>query len=304
MSETHPAPEQPPRRSTLRSGLILLAVITAMVAAALGSGAAGGTPIDEAAGGWFSADATPLAPASPAFRIWSAIYLGLLLYAVTLQFPSVGSSARHRRIGPWAAASAVLNAAWIFSVQAGLITLSLVIIGVLLVVLLRMLLMLRSHQPLNWWDRLITDGTFGLYLGWVCVASAANAASWAGAAGANGFLAWEFAAIAVVVVLAGIALGLARYTGAHIAPALSISWGLLWIGLGRIDGDFASTTLVATGAVTALAVLAGTVFFRAFIPENPLYYPRRPPLSVAPETPSAATQHTDYSSTPRTGGHR
>src|SRR5699024_9254852 len=55
--------------------ITLLGAAAALVAAFIGSGALGGTPIAEAAGGVLSADATPVAPAGSAFSIWSVIYL-------------------------------------------------------------------------------------------------------------------------------------------------------------------------------------------------------------------------------------
>ena len=48
---------------------VTVAFALAMVGTAVGVGAFGGSPIDEAAGGLLAADATHLAPATPAFRI-------------------------------------------------------------------------------------------------------------------------------------------------------------------------------------------------------------------------------------------
>lgn len=62
--------------------ITLIGVAAAIVMAFIGSGALGGTPVAEAAGGALSADATPLAPAGTAFSIWSVIYIGLAGYAI------------------------------------------------------------------------------------------------------------------------------------------------------------------------------------------------------------------------------
>ena len=112
--------------------LTMLAVFAAIGLAVLGSGAFGGTPINQAADGALSADATPLAPAGPAFSIWSIIYAGLLGYAIYQLLPAQRQGSRHAerhgQLRPWAALSAVLNAVWIAVVQAGVIWASVLII--------------------------------------------------------------------------------------------------------------------------------------------------------------------------------
>ena len=69
-------------RDRVRQATVAVSAVVAIIGAFMGSGAAGGTPIDRAAGGALSATATPIAPAGPAFSIWSVIYLGLIAYAV------------------------------------------------------------------------------------------------------------------------------------------------------------------------------------------------------------------------------
>src|SRR5690554_5378873 len=104
-------------RDTVRQIVVLLSALIAVVGAFVGSGAAGGTPIQDAAGGALSADATPIAPAGPAFAIWSVIYLGLIAYAVWQLLPRNKRDPRQRLLGYPIAASLILNAAWILSVQ-------------------------------------------------------------------------------------------------------------------------------------------------------------------------------------------
>ena len=70
-----------------------------------------GNPVEQTAGGAFSADATLLAPATPAFSIWSVIYLLLVAYVVWLWTPAGGASERARSLGWLPAASILLNGA-------------------------------------------------------------------------------------------------------------------------------------------------------------------------------------------------
>lgn len=242
--------------------LVLLSGIVATAGAFLGSGVLGGTPIAEAAGGWLNEDSTPLAPASAAFRIWSVIYLGLLAYSVWQLLPAQRRSERHRALRPWAVASMLLNAAWIWVVQLGWLALSLVVIVVLLAVLGWILRLLVRTGSAGWAESLITDGTFGLYLGWVTIATVANTSAVLGAAGFDGFgLPIAVVASVVLAVAALIGVATAWRSGGRIAPALALSWGLAWITVGRLDGGLESTgTAVAAGIASAVVLVTAVVF--------------------------------------------
>lgn len=232
----------------------------------IGVGVFGGTPIAEAAGGTLSADATYLAPASPAFSIWSVIYTGLGLYTLYQWFPSQRASGRQRSLGWLVAASLVLNAAWILSVQAGSVLLSVVVIVALLVVLalcFRRCVTQRGHGLV---EAVVVDGTLGLYLGWVCVATCANTASALVAEGFDGFgLEPVFWAVLVLIVAAGIGVGLAEAGRGRLAPAAALAWGLAWIGLSRLNGGLESgpTAAAAVAAAVVVVVITGLVRLRS-----------------------------------------
>lgn len=244
------------------AAITIIAVSVSIVGSFIGSGALGGTPIAEAAGGALSADATPLAPGGGAFSIWSVIYLGLAGYALWQLAPGPRSSARQRSLRPWAIASALLNAAWIWSVQLGFLVGSVIVIVALLIVLIRMLLLMDASAPQGRLDMLLTDGTFGLYLGWVTVATVANVAALIAAAGIGAFVGWEIAASAVVVLAGGIGVGMAVSTRGRLAPALAVSWGLAWIAVGRVDGGLESMVIAWVAGVSAAAVLVSAVSLR------------------------------------------
>ncbi|GAA4107439.1 TspO/MBR related protein [Enteractinococcus coprophilus] len=246
--------------------LTVLAVVVAIGLSFIGSGAVGGTPINEAADGALSADATPFAPAGPAFSIWSVIYAGLFGYAIYQLLPAqrAGSrhAARHAQLRPWAALSALLNAAWIGVVQADSVGGSVLVIVVLLLVLIRILMILRKTRTHTKTDALLTDGTFGLYLGWVAVATTANIAAWVSTFGVDKFTGWEWAAVAIIAVVMLIGLGLAVYSRGRIAPALAISWGVTWLAIARMEGQYESPIIVWAAFIAAAVVLVATVIIR------------------------------------------
>ena len=218
-----------------------------------------GTRVEESAGGSLSATATLLAPAVRAFSIWSVIYAGLIAYVVWQWLPSQTASPRARRIGWLAAASMVLNGVWLLVTQVGQLWLSVVVIVALAVVL--GLLMQRLGRPRNAGtvEKLVVDGTFGLYLGWVSVATAANITATLVASGVNPPLeVAELWAVGVLAVAAGIGVLLARVLDARLGVALAMGWGLAWIAVGRLAGEPASPLAGAAAAVAAAVVLTVT----------------------------------------------
>ncbi len=241
--------------------ITLIGVAIAIVVAFIGSGAMGGTPIAEAAGGALSADATPLAPASTAFSIWSVIYVGLAAYALWQLSPTARRSERQRVLRPWALLSVLLNAAWIWMVQLELILASVAVILALLVVLIRIMYILGRPRKGGWLEMLLTDGTFGLYFGWVLVATFANTYAWLANAGVDAFLEVPVG-VAGIVVAAVIAVLAAILDGGRVAPALATSWGLAWIAVARTEGNFEDPVLVWTAAIAAGTVLTIAVIMR------------------------------------------
>lgn len=251
------------RRDLSRQIIVLVSSVLAIVAAFIGSGVIVGTPIQDAAGGALDADSTLIAPGTGAFRIWSVIYTGMLAYAIWQVLPAQRHDERQRRLGWWVSASLVLNAAWIASVQLDLLPLSLPIIVVLLAVLCRLFVVLRRTPPNSRVETVVADGSIGLYLGWVIVATAANATAVLVAAGFDGFgLDPELWAVLVLAVAAGVGVALALWGGGRIAPALSLCWGLSWVGIARLGDEPYSVATGVAAIVAAAIVAAATVVAR------------------------------------------
>jgi len=251
-------------RDVVRQIVVVVTAVLAIVLAAYGSGAFGGASVSDAAGGALSATATTVAPATTAFSIWSVIYLGLVAYAVHQALPGQRAVTRHRRLGYWVAASLLLNAAWLFAaVQLGSVWLGAVVIVALLLVLARIFVILFHSASGGWVDAIVTDGTLGLYLGWVSVATIANIAAGLVDSGFDGFgfsAGFWSAVVLGVAALVGIALALAGR--GRIAPALSLSWGLAWIAVGRLTGEPENVVAGVAAIVAAAVVLIVTIAVR------------------------------------------
>ncbi len=245
-------------RDRVRQVTVLIGALVAILGAAIGSGAFGGQPIAEAAGGALSATATPIAPDTPAFSIWSVIYTGLVVFAVLQALPRQASDARLRAVSWWVLASMLLNAAWIGVVQAGSVGASVVVMLALLAVLASVYVRLVRLAPTRTASSVVTDVTIGLYLGWVSVATLANITAFLTVAEVGelglGAKAWS-----AIVLAAGAALAVAyamfgaRRPGVTVPIGLAMAWGLMWIGLGRANGPLLDPT-VATAAFIAAGV--------------------------------------------------
>lgn len=247
------------RNDRLRQVSVTAAEIFCVVGTLYGVGVLG-TRVEESSGGALAADATRLAPAGPAFSIWSVIYLGLAAYTLWQWLPSQSERPLHRGIGWWAAASMVLNAVWLLVTQQGWIWVSVVVIFALALVLGMLLKQLSAMPRSGVVDRVVVDGTFGLYLGWVAVATCANVTAAFVSSGVEpspGVS--DLVAALVLAVVAALGVIFARALGGRYAVAAAVAWGLAWISVARITAEPKSIITAVVAAVVALLVLATPV---------------------------------------------
>ena len=130
----------------------------------------------------------PITPANYAFSIWGLIYLGLIAFAIYQALPAQRSNPRLRRIGYWYVLSCIGNIAWEVVWLNEQINLSILMIGILLVALL--VLYIRAHinrEHVSTAESWCVNAPFGIYLGWVTVASIVNMAVVLANVGWNGF---------------------------------------------------------------------------------------------------------------------
>jgi hypothetical protein len=243
-------------RDLVRQIAVISAFCFMIIAAMVGTGLFGGTPVQDLQDGALDADGSYLAPARPAFSIWTAIYVGLFAYTVWQALPSQRERDRQRALGWLIAGTMVLNGLWLVTAQFATLPLTVLMIVALLVMLgvtFRHAVVVPGRGV---FDALLIDGVTGLHLGWVALATVANTAawltrvvpeSWAAAASAWG--------IAVLVVVALIGVAIAWASGWRIAPGLAMAWGLTWIGIGRLAFEPANSAIGVTALVAAAVVL-------------------------------------------------
>jgi len=246
-------------RDIMRQSTIIAAAVFMIIGAAVGGGAFGGESVTELQNGALSAEGSYLAPAGPAFGIWTLIYLGLTAYTVWQALPAQRDSSRQRAIGWWVAGSMVLNGLWLVTARYLNLVATVIVIAALLAVLARIIVLLGRDRASGLVDLTLFDGVMGLHFGWVTIATVANTAAWLTQTVPAGLGeqadAWGVAVLVVVAVIGAASALVTR----RLAPALATSWGLVWAAIGRLSGEPESTPIGITALIVAAVILVAGV---------------------------------------------
>ena len=197
-------------------------------------------------------------PAGYVFSIWGVIYLALIAFAVYQALPAQRDNLRLQKIGWWFVISNLFNSAWIFAWHYLQFGLSLVI----MLGLLASLLILYSkagigvQKAADWKEKLFLDIPFGIYLGWIAVATIANVSTVLLKINWNGFgIAPEI--WTVVVILVGTALAVAMaFLRKEIAYPLVAVWAFIGIYNARPEVTPVAVTALIGAAIAFLGIVA------------------------------------------------
>jgi hypothetical protein len=184
-------------------------------------------------------------PAGITFSIWGIIYLLLLVFCVVQFIPKYENAVK--RISPFVIFNFILNAIWIFAWHYEYVLLSvLVMVGLLYS-------LIQISRVLSQYSFELAKITFGIYMGWICIATIANVTTllvhiqWS----AFGVL-HEYWAISMIVIGAFItAFGMVKinpYLG------LSVCWAFIGIFIKR-QFDYPLIAYFAIGGLLALGFL-------------------------------------------------
>lgn len=115
-------------------------------------------------------------PAGYVFSIWGLIYLGLLAYTIFQALPAQQENPRLRRTGYLYVLSCAANIAWLFLWHYEQFVFSLLAMGILLLLLIAIYLRLGiGRMPVRAVETWLVRVPFSIYLGWITVATVANA---------------------------------------------------------------------------------------------------------------------------------
>jgi hypothetical protein len=244
-------------RDLIRQIAVISAIVYMIVAAAVGGGLLGGTPVEDLQGGALDEDGSYLAPAGPAFSIWSVIYLLLIAYAVWQALPSQRARDRQRSLGWWIAATAVLNGTWLVLAQFATLPLTVAGIALLLVVLCVTFVRTIRFPAQGVLDSVLIDGATGLHLGWVSLATVANTAAWLTTIGPESWVrSADLWGVLVLVVVGILGVAIAWASRWRVTPGLALGWGLSWLAVGRLQNEPPSEAIGVTAIIVAVVVVA------------------------------------------------
>ena len=188
-------------------------------------------------------------PAGLTFSIWGLIYILLAVFCV-VQFTSTDQATISKVTWPFAI-TCILNGLWIVFWHYQKMPLSLITMVGFLITLVYINSVIRNIQPG------LIKATFGIYLGWICIATIANVTT------LLIYYKWDGAGIseqtwAVIMIFAGTVIAsLAIYSFRNPFIALSVLWAFIGILIKRKD-DFRSIVIaciVGMIIVTAVALV-------------------------------------------------
>ena len=191
-------------------------------------------------------------PAGITFSIWGVIYLMLLLFCI-VQFFGSNQSALNQ-ISWFFIVSCVFNALWIVCWHYGKLPLSFLMMTGLLATLIYINIRLSGYP-----NGLI-KAAFGIYLGWICIATIANTTAWLVSLDWNGFgishEIWTMIMITAGTVIS--VLAIVKFNNPFIG--LPVIWAFAGIMIKRQD-DYRSIVICAAIA----AVVIGFFVTKSFI---------------------------------------
>ncbi len=201
-------------------------------------------------------------PAGYVFSIWGLIYLGLIAFAIYQALPAQRENPDLRGIGYLFALSCLGNIAWLFLWHFEVFPLTIVAMLALLLSLIAIYLRLgigRVSVPvaMKW----LVHIPFSIYLGWVTVATIANATS------LLDYLKWDGWGIApqtwavIMLLVATVIAALVSLTRGDVAYLLVIVWAFVGIAVKHADTPSVTNGAWITSVLVLLALVAG-VFLR------------------------------------------
>ncbi len=234
------------RRLTLRHLLNILAFVVVIVVNAL----ANTLPFNGLSTGDIANSYPSLfTPAGYVFAIWGLIYLLLAVFALYQALPAHRDNLRLARLGYLFVISCALNIAWLFSWHYLQITLSMLLMLGLLVTLVLIYQRLKIGQGhVSRGESLAVRLPFSVYLGWITVATVANASVFLLELGVRGGWAAPFWAFVMLAAATLIGLTMLRRRG-DVAFVGVLIWAFVGIAVRQWGGEALLVLAAAAAAV-------------------------------------------------------
>lgn len=215
-------------------------------------------------------DAYPnlFAPAGLTFAIWGVIYLllaGFVVYQLGfIKAKNVDRVAAIKRIGLYFMISSLANTVWVFSWHYQIIPLSLML---MLVILISLILAYNgiNKASLTFSEKILIRLPFGVYFGWITVATIANVTTFLVSISWNGF-GLSQSVWTIVAVIAGLFISIATiWKNKDIAYGLVILWAyagilnkhLMATGFAGKYPEIIATVAISMAVILIIVVVSG-----------------------------------------------
>jgi len=204
-------------------------------------------------------------PAWFTFSIWGVIYLLLIWFIIRQLIDTWRKNSLWivEKIGPWFVVSCLANIWWIFARHYTQVALSVYFMLIILISLIIISWKVKTGEKRwSWKNKIFSQVPFGVYLGWISVATIANITAYLVHIGRN---MWGMTDIfwTVVVIIVATLLGIQQlYKYANIPFVLVILRAFYGIATKRIaiDPVYASNIIWTLGLCSV--VLAGTLWWK------------------------------------------
>lgn len=198
-------------------------------------------------------------PAGYVFSIWSLIYVGLLAYAIYQALPAQANNPRLTAVAPLFILSSAANVGWLFLWHYEQFVWTFPVMALLLLSLIAIYLRLGTgvtavSRAETWLVRV----PFSIYLGWITVATIANATSLLDYLNWSGWGVSEAAWAAIMLGVAVVVAALVGYTRRDVAYLAVLVWAFIGIALKHADNGLVSG---AAWTATALVVIIALASF-------------------------------------------
>jgi len=199
-------------------------------------------------------------PAGITFSIWGIIYLLLLLFIIYQFVVAFRKSSDERgifeKIGILFLISCIFNVAWILAWHYEIVWLSLIIMVLLLISLISIYVRLGTGRPqIKNSEKILANIPFSVYLGWITIATIANATAFLVKINWNKFgisdQLW-----AVIVIAAGVIITLAIvFSRNDIFYCFVVIWALVGILLKRMADNSMPDQLVIIASIVGMSLV-------------------------------------------------
>jgi hypothetical protein len=196
-------------------------------------------------------------PANYVFGIWGIIYIFMIGFSIYQALPSQRENPALRKVGYWFALSSIANGTWLVLFHYNLFALSMVamviLLGSLIMIYTRIGVGLVAVQGgMKWW----VHTTFSIYLGWITVATVANAAYVLFDAQWNGFgINPEVWTAVLLLVATGLTL-----TAIYVRRDVPYSAVIIWALVGIVVKQTATPSVAITAAIMVLVIVVALIW--------------------------------------------